>query len=393
MKFESFLALKYIKSNKTEKFISFSSFISIAGIILGVAALIIVMGVMNGFDKELEQKIVGVNPHVFIKNFFGVFNYNPVFIKKIKKLSGVKYVYPILTMQCIVSSDRFSSGGVLNGINLQNSGELRKYIKGSIKGVVVGSELLKIIGLRVGDKVRITLPFGKVTPFGFAPLSFIAKITGIFKSGMYDYDTTFIYIPIKELWSKTQMKNKINTIAVILKNPYRAKRFTNGLVKYLKPGFYASNWIDLNSNFFSALKLEKLAMFIILMLVVLVAAFNITSSLMMLAMEKVKDMAVLMAFGATSRNIKKIFLKQAVIIGGIGVIFGDFLGLFLSFLLRKYHFIKLPSNVYYINTIPVDVGFGYVLIISVVAFLLVILASLYPAKKAANVDIVEVLRQ
>ncbi len=393
MKFESFLALKYIKSNKTEKFISFSSFISIVGIILGVAALIIVMGVMNGFDNELEQKIIGVNPHVLIKNFSGVFPYNPNLVKKIKKMPEVKYVYPLLTMQCIVSSQSFSSGGILNGISIKNSGELHKYIKGETDGVVVGSELMKIIGLRVGDSIRITLPFGKVTPFGFAPLSFKAKITGIFKSGMYDYDTTFVYIPIKELWNKTEMKNKINTIAIILKNPYQAKLFSKKLIKYLKPGFYASNWIDLNGNFFSALKLEKFAMFIILMLVVLVAAFNITSSLMMLAMEKVKDMAVLMAFGATKKNIKNIFLKQAAIIGAVGVLIGDFLGLGISFLLSKYHFIKLPSSVYYITTIPVKLSFAYIITITVFAFLLVVLASLYPSKKAANVDIVEVLRQ
>ena len=200
-------------------------------------------------------------------------------------------------------------------------------------------------------------------------------------------------MPIKKLWSKTDMKNKINTIAIILKNPYDAKTFSDKLIKYLKPGFYTSNWIELNSNFFSALKLEKLAMFIILMLVVLVAAFNITSSLMMLAMEKIKDMAVLMAFGATEKNIKNIFLKQAVIIGFIGVVLGDFLGITLSFLLSKYHFIKLPSDVYYINTIPVDINFVYIASISAAAFLLILLASLYPAKKAASVDIVEVLRQ
>ncbi len=393
MKFESFLALKYIKSSKTERFISFSSLISIAGIILGVAALIIVMGVMNGFDNELEQKIIGVNPHVFIKNFSGVFNYNPNFIKKLEILPEVKYIYPSLSMQCIVSSEHFSSGGILNGINLKNDSEIKKYIKGKTNGVVVGAELLNIIGARVGQRIRITLPFGKITPFGFAPLSFRVKVTGIFKSGMYDYDTTFLYMPITQLWEKTQMNKKINTISIILKDPYRAKVFSNKLIKYLKPGFYTSNWIELNSNFFSALKLEKFAMFIILMLVVLVAAFNITSSLMMLAMEKVKDMAVLMAFGATQKNIKKIFMKQAIIIGSIGILIGDFLGLLISFLLRKYQFIKLPSNVYYITTIPVNINFIYIIIISVVAFILIILASLYPAKKAANVNIVEVLRQ
>lgn len=387
------MALKYIKSNKAEKFISFSSFISIMGIILGVAALIVVMGVMNGFDKKLEQKIIGVNPHVFIKNFSGVFNYDSSMIKKIENSSQVKYVYPLLSVQCIASSGSFSSGAVLNGVDMKQSGELKRYIAGKTNGIVAGCELMKIIGLRVGNDIRLTLPFGKTTPFGFAPLSFKSKITGTFKSGMYDYDTTFLYMPLSELWKKTDMKNKINTIAIILKDPYQAKKFAVKLSKDLGYGFYTSNWIDLNGNFFSALKLEKFAMFVILMLVVLVAAFNITSSLTMLAMEKVKDMAVLIAFGATKKNIRNIFLKQAAIIGVVGVVLGDILGVVLGVLLRKYHFIKLPSDVYYIDTIPVDINLMYILIISVSAFLLVVLASLYPAKKASEVNIVEVLRQ
>ena len=393
MNFESFLAVKYIKSNKAEKFISFSSFVSVMGIILGVSALIVVMGVMNGFDKELEKKIIGVNPHVFIKNFSGVFDYNSNMINKIKGNHQVKYVYPLLSVQCIASSERFSSGAILNGIDMKNSGELKRYITGKTGGIVAGSELLKTIGLRMGDNIRLTLPFGKTTPFGFAPLSFKARVVGIFKSGMYDYDTTFLYMPLNELWKKTDMKDKVNTIAIILKDPYKAKQFANKLYENLGYGFYTSNWIDLNSNFFSALKLEKFAMFVILMLVVLVAAFNITSSLTMLAMEKVKDMAVLIAFGATKKNIRNIFLKQAAIIGIVGVVLGDVLGIVLGILLRRYHFIKLPSDVYYINTIPVDINWIYIFVISISAFLLVVLASLYPAKKASEVDIVEVLRQ
>ncbi len=365
---------------------------SIIGIILGVAALIVVMGVMNGFDNELERKIMGVNPHVFVKSFSGVFDYNKSMINNIESNKEVKYVYPLLTTQCIVSSGKFSSGAVLNGIDLNKSGELKHYIIGNTDGVVVGSELMKILGLKTTDKIRIILPFGKTTPMGFAPLSFKETVTGIFKSGMYDYDTTFIYIPIKDIWNKTEMKNKINTIAIILNDPYKAKDFSNKLSKQLGFNFYVSNWIDLNSNFFSALKLEKFALFIILMLVILVAAFNITSSLTMLVMEKVKDVAVLMAFGATEKNIKNIFIKQAVIIGSIGVLIGDILGVTLSFLLKKYQFIQLPKDVYYINTIPVDINPTYIAVISVSAFILVILASIYPSKKASKIDIVEVLR-
>jgi lipoprotein-releasing system permease protein len=390
--FESFLAAKYIKSNRSNKFISFSSLISIIGIILGVAALIVTMGVMNGFDKELEKKIMGVNPNVFVKSFSGVFSYDKNMIEDIETRREVKYVYPLLTTQCIVSSGKFSSGAVLNGIVLKKSGEIKKYIIGSTKGAVVGSELMRVLGLKTTDDIRIILPFGKTTPFGFAPLSFKEKVTGIFKSGMYDYDTTFIYLPIKDVWSKTEMKGKINTIAIVLKDPYKAREFSNRLAKDLGFNFYVSNWIDLNSNFFSALKLEKFALFVILLLVILVAAFNITSSLTMLVMEKVKDVAVLMAFGATEKNIKNIFIKQAVIIGTIGVALGDILGVTISFLLKKYQFIQLPKDVYYISTIPVDINPYYILTISVLTFVLVVLASIYPAKKASKVDIVEVLR-
>ncbi len=363
------------------------------GIILGVAALIIVMGVMNGFDKELEQKIIGVNPHVFIKSFSGVFNYNPSLIRKLQSNKKVKCLYPVLAVQGIVTSGTLSSGAVINGVIFSHSNQIKRYIHGSTEGAVVGYELMKMLGLKVGDYIRIILPFGKTTPFGFAPLSFKVRVTGTFKSGMYDYDTTFVYLPLKLLWEKTDMKGKINAIAIILKNPYTARKFAYALAQKLGDGFYTSNWMDLNSSFFSALKLEKFAMFIILTLIVIVAAFNITSSLMMIAMEKIRDMAILLSFGAKRHNIRNIFIKQALIIAIIGVSIGDTLGLTLSYLLKKYQFIKLPSDVYYINTIPVELSYLYVIIISAVTFLLVFAASLYPARKASRVNIIEVLRQ
>ncbi len=397
MSFETFLALKYIKSSKgKEKFISFSSLMSVLGIIIGVAALIIVMGVMNGFDNELEQKIVDITPHVLIKNSSGVFPLNEKLIKKIKSFKGVRLVYPVLATQGMVSANGFSSGVVINGLKLEGKNPIEKYIvRGSLKkgGVVLGYELAKMLNVGIGESVRIILPFGKTTPFGFAPLSFKERVTGLFKSGMYDYDSSFVYIPLSELWSKTPLKGLVNTIAVELKNPFAAERFARKINGELPFKFYASSWMELNYNFFTALKLEKIAMFIILLLVVIVAAFNITSSLMMLVLEKTKDVAILRSFGATPKNIKNIFIRQAIIIGAIGIIIGDVLGIVLSFLLKKYHFIELPKTVYYITTIPVDINIKYIVGITLVSFLLIILSSLYPAHKASKVNIIEVLRQ
>ncbi len=397
MNFETFLALKYIKSSKgREKFISFSSLMSVLGIIVGVAALIIVMGVMNGFDNELEKKIVDVNPHVLIKSSAGVFPLNEKLIKKLRNYKEVKLVYPLLVTQGMLSANGLSTGVVINGVQLNKNNPINHYIiKGSLKkgGAVLGYELAKMLDVTLGQKVRLILPFGKTTPFGFAPLSFQENVTGLFKSGMYDYDSSFVYIPLTDLWSKTSLKGLINTIAIDLKNPFKANEFTKKINPQLPFKYYASNWMELNYNFFTALKLEKIAMFIILLLVIIVAAFNITSSLMMLVMEKTKDVAILRSFGATPKNIKNIFIKQSAIIGIVGIIIGDSLGIFLSYLLKKYHFIELPKTVYYITTIPVNLGAKYIVGITLLSFILIVLSSIYPAHKASKVNIIEVLRQ
>ncbi len=394
MKFEYFLALKYIRSKNKEKFISFSSLISILGIVLGVSALIVVMGVMNGFDRELEEKIIGVNPNIIVRSSSGLFDANEGFLKKIDENSNVKYKYAILSTQCIVNSNNFSAGAMLNGVNFNKTIPVNKYIKGKPDdGITMGSELMKNLGVRIGSSIRIVLPFGKTTPFGFAPLSFKEKVTAVFKSGMYDYDASFVYMPIEQLWSRSSMKGKINTIAVNIKDPYKAEEVTKNIDRILPYGFYADNWIRLNGNFFTALKLEKIAMFIILLLVIMVAAFNIMSSLTMLVMEKIKDIAILVSFGATSKNIRNIFLKQSLIIGLIGVVLGDAAGIILGVLIKKFQFVKLPSDVYYINNIPVDLNPYYIAAVSIAALLLVVIASVYPAYKASKINVVEVLRQ
>lgn len=186
--FENFLAIKYISSKKEEKLISLSSLLSIISIAIGVGALILVLGIMNGFDKMLESKIIGANPHIIIKNFNGTFNIDKKLLEKIKSDKMVSNVYPSLVEQCIISANGQSSGSILNGIDFSDKPYVEKYIKGRTNGIVLGKELMKAIGVSVGQNVRVTLAYSKPTAMGFAPVSFEVPVTGEFDSGMYDYD-------------------------------------------------------------------------------------------------------------------------------------------------------------------------------------------------------------
>ncbi|HHS48879.1 MAG TPA: ABC transporter permease [Desulfurella acetivorans] len=391
--FENFLAIKYISSKKEEKLISLSSLLSIISIAIGVGALILVLGIMNGFGKMLESKIIGANPHIVIKNFNGTFNVDEKLLEKIKSDKMVSNVYPLLVEQCIISANGQSSGSILSGIDFSGKPYVEKYIKGKTNGIVLGKELMKAIGVSVGQNVRVTLAYSNPTAMGFAPVSFEIPVTGEFDSGMYEYDLAFSYIPLSTLWKNMQTYNQINTIAINLYNPYNINKVGSFLDEILPSQYYFVTWAQMNKNFFTALKLEKIAMGIILLLIIIVAAFDIMNSLTMLVMEKVKDIAILVSLGATSKNIKNIFIKQGLILGLIGTIIGDFLGLSLGYILKHYNIVSLPEQVYYITKIPVDITLTYVVGISIVSVGLCVLASLYPASKAYRMNIIEVLRQ
>ncbi|MGB9755564.1 MAG: FtsX-like permease family protein [Desulfurella sp.] len=391
--FENFLAIKYISSKKEEKLISLSSLLSIISIAIGVGALILVLGIMNGFDKMLESKIIGANPHIMVKNFNGTFTLDNKIINTIKSDKLVSNVYSSLIEQCIISANGQSSGSILNGIDFKSKPYIEKYIKGNTNGIVLGKELMKAVGVSVGQNVRVTLAYAKPSAVGFSPVSFEAPVTGIFDSGMYEYDLAFSYIPINLLWKNMQTYDQINTININLYNPYNINKVGNFLDHVLPSNYYFVTWAQMNKNFFTALKLEKIAMGIILLLIIIVAAFDIMNSLTMLVMEKVKDIAILVSLGATSKNIKNIFIKQGLILGIIGTVIGDFLGLSLGYILKHYNIVSLPKQVYYITKIPVDITLTYVVGISIISIGLCTLASLYPASKASKMNVIEVLRQ
>ncbi|MCD6129457.1 MAG: ABC transporter permease [Deltaproteobacteria bacterium] len=382
---EKFIALRYLGGKKS--FISLTSFFSVLGITVGVAALIVVLSVMNGFNSTLTEKILGVNPHVIVMSYNHFFSE-----KRVAEIEKMGYQSsPFLLSQCIASSGRVSVGALIRGINFENA-PVKRYFSVEKQGVIVGEELANILGIGVGDKVRLVFPSMKKTALGSVPMSWEGKINGIFNSGMYDYDASMIFIPLNKMQEILDMRGVITGMGIYLKNPFKARDIVRNMSARLSYPLYARSWMDMNRNFFFALKLEKVTMFIVLSLIVLVAILNILSSLTMSVMGKVKDIAVLVSMGATSTNIKKLFVIQGFILGLSGVAMGNILGFIICFVLKKYHFISLPSNVYYATTLPVDIHLMDVAIISLFTLFLSVFVSLYPAHKASKCNVIEVLK-
>jgi len=384
---EKFIALRYLGGKKRKSFISLTSFFSVLGITVGVAALIVVLSVMNGFNSTLVEKILGVNPHVIVMSYNHFFSE-----KRVAEIEKMGYQSsPFLLSQCIASSGRVSVGALIRGINFENA-PVKRYFSVEKQGVIVGEELANILGIGVGDKVRLVFPLMKKTALGSVPMSWEGKVNGIFNSGMYDYDASMIFIPLNKMQEILDMSGVITGLGIYLKNPFKARDIVRSMSARLSYPLYARSWIDMNRNFFFALKLEKVTMFIVLSLIVLVAILNILSSLTMSVMGKVKDIAVLVSMGATSTNIKKLFVIQGFILGLSGVAMGNILGFIICFVLKKYHFISLPPNVYYSTTLPVDIHLMDVAIISLSTLFLSVFVSLYPAHKASKCNVIEVLK-
>jgi lipoprotein-releasing system permease protein len=382
---EKFIALRYLKSKKG-KFISLTSFFSIAGITVGVAALIVVLSVMNGFNSALVEKILGVNPHVVVMSYTHFFDENNIKDIRIGYRSS-----PFLLSQCIVSSGRVSVGALIRGVDFKDA-PVKRYFSNKTEGIIIGKELAKILGIGVGDKIRLIFPLMKKTALGFMPVYWEGKVDGTFCSGMYEYDASMMFIPLNTMQEILNIKEMITGLGIYLKNPFRAKNVVEDMLIKLPYPLYARSWMDMNRNFFFALRLEKTTMFIILSLITLVAVLNILSSLTMSVMSKVRDIAVLVSMGTTSAVIKKIFIIQGFVLGLGGVILGNILGFIICFLLKKYHFITLPSDVYYITTLPIDIHIIDAVIISLGTLFLSVFVSLYPAHKASKSNVIEVLK-
>ncbi|MFA6221479.1 MAG: lipoprotein-releasing ABC transporter permease subunit [Desulfomonilaceae bacterium] len=401
------VGLRYLRAKRKQAFVSVISAFGVLGVMLGVMTLIIVLGVMNGFERDLKDKILGTVSHIVVMNNStrSITDWVQV-MDRIKLIDGINAVTPYIYGQAMLSSRGRVRGVIVRGIDPKSAPQvisISKYMeKGSLKGlgladgdingVIIGKELATSNSLRVGDSVQLISPQGKRTPIGAIPRVQNFRVVGIFKSGMYEFDSNLVYMDLAEAQKFFEMGSGVTGIEVNLKNIYDAPKIASRIESVLGAPYWTRTWRDMYRNLFSALKLEKIAMFIILTFIVLVAAFNIIISLIMLVMEKSRDIAVLKSLGATSDRIMRIFVVQGMIVGATGTFLGAIAGLGGGALLAKYPFIELPEEIYTISTLPIAISTSDVLTICIVALTICFLATLYPSYRAARLEPAEALR-
>ncbi len=415
-RFEFFVAKRYLLTRKKTGFISIISLISIFGIAVGVAALIIVLSLMNGFSKELRTRLLGMDGHIWVNKPLeqGMNDYQEI-LDKLRNIKGIIGVSPFCRFQTAVHdrNRQHYATIIIRGIDsktIDSVSEIRNYIhkdgsldlskdENGVPGVVLGTYLANSLGFsQIGDYIYIYGPKDINEMFETMTLPPIYKfrITGIFESGYFDYDNAVGLIDIAEAQKIIGLNNEVSEIALKLENMFKAPQYTKegGLIEKALGAYpyYSESWIERNQILFKWMKLEKWAAFIVLSLIILVAAFNIVSSLIMLVMDKTREVGILKSMGATSKSIERIFVYQGVFVGVSGTLIGSITGTLLCFLQDRYQFISLPPDIYFISALPMDFQVIDAMSIIVVTLFLCWLSSFYPAKKAAELDPVEAIR-
>jgi lipoprotein-releasing system permease protein len=416
MRYEWFIGLRYLKAKRKQTFISIITIISIIGVMVGVMALIVVLAVMSGFEKTLKEKILGTQAHLVLLKASqeGMDHYEEV-AKKVQAVKGVVSVAPFIFNQVMLSSESNVSGVVIKGIDPDRVGkvtelahnmkagrlqDLKETGESDSSGIILGVELAKHLGVSLNDAIQVISPLGTMTPMGMMPKMKRFRVVGIFYSGMYEYDNTMAYVSLEGAQKFFGMGARVTGIEIKTNDIYKVKEIGKDIRQKMGFPFWTKDWMEMNRNLFSALKLEKIAMFIILVLIVLVAAFNIISTLIMVVMEKHKDIAILKSMGAPSKEILKIFVIEGGVIGVVGTVFGTLLGLGAAFNLEKitgfvenlFGFKILASDVYYIDKLPSQVNPLDIALIVMTAILISLLATLYPSWRASRLDPAEALR-
>jgi lipoprotein-releasing system permease protein len=405
--YEIFIALRYLRSKKKHKGLSVNTAISIGGVAVGVMALLVVLAVMSGFQQDLQRKILGANAHIIIRNYKGTMSasgYDTV-AHDLQKQRDVVSFAPFVLGQVMVSYEKRAHGVFLRGINpdteMKTTNILQHIKEGNFKdlsedsalpGIILGNELAANLGVFVGDTINIVSPIGEIGPMGMLPKVKQFKVVGIFEIGMFEYDSNLVLTSMKAAQDFFSLDSDISGVEVRLGDIYKAPEVTKRLDSDLGFPYEVMDWMQMNKNLFSALKLEKFAMFVILVLIVLVASFNIISNLIMNVIEKSREIAILKAIGATNSGIMIVFMLQGLFIGLIGTFIGITGGYLLCYILNTYQIIKLPADVYYLSHLPVLMKLSDFIAVSTSAIVISFLATLYPAWQAAKLNPVEPLR-
>ena len=420
MSFELFVSLRHLKAKRTQKFISLNTWISIGGVALGVMALIVVIAVMSGFGKDLRDKILGTNSHIVVTNITrsGMDDYESV-LKKVMQAEGVKAAAPFVLNQVMLTFGGNSSGVVVRGIDPDREAMVSDLKKNLIQGdlamlkssekaskgprrdkIILGKELAHKLGVQMDDAVSMISPASRLTPMGLVPKIKLFKVVGFFESGMFEYDSSLAFISVESAQKFFSMKGTVSGVEIRVDDIDHADKIAESLQESLGFPYYARDWMRMNKNLFSALRLEKIVMFIILILIILVAAFNIVSTLFMVVMEKTKEIAILKSMGASRTSIMKIFSFQGLIIGVTGTLIGCVGGFTITpnlneivgFIESIFGITAFPSDVYYLDKLPSEIQYLDSFLIIIFSILICFLASLYPAWRASRMNPVDGLR-
>ncbi|HKB63768.1 MAG TPA: lipoprotein-releasing ABC transporter permease subunit [Burkholderiales bacterium] len=411
MQYELLVGLRYTRAKRRNHFISFISLTSMFGIFLGVAALIVVLSVMNGFQKEVRARILGVVSHVQITGADNRLADWQAVAREAAERPQVAAAAPFVNAQGMLVFGASVRGAVVRGIvpELEQkvadiglhmmTGKLESLVPGEF-GIVLGSELARALGARAGDKVTLIAPQGLVTPAGILPRLKQFTVAGIFEVGMFEYDSGLALIHLEDAQKLYGLGDNASGVRLKLYDLFQSREVTRDLVARLRGDLYVSDWTRSHANYFRAVQIEKTMMFIILLLIVAVAAFNIVSTLVMAVTDKQPDIAILRTLGASPGGIMKIFIVQGALIGAIGTLIGVAGGIALAlnidvvvpFLERLFNFQFLSREVYYITDLPSDLQSSDVVTIALVSLALSLLATLYPSWRAARVNPAEALR-
>ncbi|MFC1501402.1 FtsX-like permease family protein [Elusimicrobiota bacterium] len=400
MPLELFIAIRYLKSRRKGVFTFLTTLIAVGGITLGVGALIITLSVMSGFQKDIREKILGIQPHIVItKESRLPFSEYEQISNDVRTNKNVIEVSPFVYGQTILKNNQYSSGAVVKGIDLEREDALvgikKTFIDKSVGSlenlegkIILGDELAKRISAKIGDNIILMSP----SQINIVPKMKKFQVAQLFKSGMYEYDSNLAYISISQGQELFDLGKAVSGLGVSVKNWEKANTVSQEIQESVSYPFWVRSWQRLNRNLFAALKLEKIMMFIILALIIIVAAFNIISNLLLLTVEKAKEIGILSAMGISRLKISKIFFYEGAIIGLSGIFMGVFFGTGISLLLKKYQFINLPADVYYLDALPVRIIPTDILLVICSAFLITIIAGIYPAYQVTKLDPLEAIR-
>jgi lipoprotein-releasing system permease protein len=416
---ELLVGLRYLRSRRRHVPLSLISAISLAGVTIGVATLLIVLGVMTGMERDLRDKILGFNPHITVTSFSGPLEEWRDAVARVRNVPGVVAAGPVVYGQAMVAIGRSVSGIIVRAID-PSTGDVvvdvaHHMMKGGVDALgkpqdvtlppeeggghvqlgplILGKELARQLGVAVGDTVNVISPLGTAGPTGMVPRIKRFVVVGIFDSGMYDYDQTLAYMGLGDAQRFFELKEDVSALEVRVNEIYAASKIARQIEQALGGFPYrARDWTEANRNLFAALKLQTVVSGIVLCLIVVVAAFNILATLTMVVKEKRRDIAILKSMGASSSAIARLFVLKGAVIGVTGTLVGTLLGLGGCWLLARYQFVELPKDVFLFETLPVDVNPVNFVVVGTVSIAICVLAALSPARRAASLVPVEVIR-